>query len=89
MAKSLASKIAKLEGKKKQVSIGNIREVLARLEDIIAGECARFAGKYPGGESVYFEDSRTLHQLGRNAEKKAMKLIKSKAKKNGSQKVRR
>lgn len=84
MAKSLASKIAALEGKKKQVSIGNIREVLARLEDIMAAECARCTRKY-GDQSVYFEDSRTLHQIGRRVEKKALKLVKQ----NGSKKVRR
>jgi hypothetical protein len=34
----LASKLAKAEGKKKQSSIGNVREVLARLCDVIEGE---------------------------------------------------
>ncbi len=36
----LASEISKLEGKKKQVSIGNIREVLRCLEVVIATEMA-------------------------------------------------
>lgn len=66
------------------MSIGNIREVLARLEDIMAAECVRYARSY-GDQSIYFEDSRTLYQIGRRVEKKALKLVKQ----NGSKKVRR
>jgi hypothetical protein len=34
----LASKVAKTEGLKKQVSIGNVREMLAVLSDIITAD---------------------------------------------------
>lgn len=38
--KELASKIAKIEGKKKQVSIGNVREAIGIFSDLMAEDAS-------------------------------------------------
>lgn len=45
--KELANKIAKAEGLKSEVSIGNIREILAILSDMVWAEMLE---TYPNGE---------------------------------------
>lgn len=70
ISKKLASEIAKMEGKKDESSIGNIREIVSKLTDIIAKEMSMSQS----GESV------TLIGLKDAAARKAMKLGSKKGK---------
>lgn len=65
----LAAEIAKREGKKSEVAIGNIREVIKVLTDIMAEEMA---------ETESFDHSDTEFNLYEMSLKKAKKLKKKK-----------
>lgn len=67
----LCSLVAKKEGKKKQVSIGNVREVIAVLIDLEAKNMA-------SGKLLY---SGPMFKLMRIADQKARRIKNMKAKK--------
>lgn len=64
----LDSVIAKREGKKLQVGIGNIREIRGILSDIIFAEATPIMGC---GNSVYAIKSPTVIELYKNGKRRA------------------
>lgn len=69
MAMKRANKIAKMEGKKVQVSIGNVREVLARETDLIADEVAGY------GPVISLDASAAYREFVAEIEKKVDKIL--------------
>ena len=72
----LASEIARREGKKSQVAIGNIREILKILETILAEECLEYwkNGKMPAINSAIndrvIKRAKALERKAKKAKKK-------------------
>jgi len=73
---TLASKVAKVEGKKSQASIGDVREILAILADLIYAEESQ---PYTGSESATIAEA--LYAEGEKRAKKAAKTSKKKSSK--------
>jgi hypothetical protein len=77
-SEKLTSKIAVREGKKKQVAIGNIREVVARCEDVMAEEAAVASFKDGlGVNSVTAWSSRSFNQFETRVHNKAKKVLRA------------
>ena len=84
--KKLASAIAKREGKKVQVSIGNIREILAIICDLAAEEFE--AGKIETGTLNALTDEANKRILSiRAKQRKEETMAKKKAKKKTAKKT--
>lgn len=75
----LASLIAQMEGKKTEVSIGNIREVLRCIEIIAAEEAfavnERYAPKSPALIALFSGTQSKLDRLWKKADKAAGKVV--------------
>lgn len=65
----LASKIAKLEGRKSQARIGDIREILSLLESLIAAEMVEVALR--DGHDIDFNTSVSFEEMVERINKKA------------------
>ena len=65
----LASKIAKLEGRKSQARIGDIREILSLLESLIAAEMVEVALR--DGHDIDFNTSVSFDEMVERINKKA------------------
>jgi hypothetical protein len=71
-----AQKISKLEGKKVPVSMGNILEVLAREEDLMAEELAKESFRDDVWPAYHCLDSKMFSRMGKSIEKKADVILK-------------
>ena len=83
-SRKLSSRLARREGGKSQVKIGDMREILSKFEILCAGEMARNTFKhYPGQHFAEETESRTLNAFKKRVYKRADKMLKAMRKAEG------